>query len=291
MPINEPPAYAYLLFKILNLVSLITSLFTFITYFVWVKKFPARLNMYYCIVTMFQAIILLASAFSHDLILRTHVFCQVQGTLLEFVTTCLVCWWFCITLNIYFTIAHGKETSKYQRYMHIVSWGVPLLDTVLNFAFTDTTDMGLWCLTAFPGNKVWMYVTFFLGVVLSVVGFSLWLVIIWKAIGIFQSINTRTRNSTNHPSQLFRSILFLFLQMILFAYSIAHEQYIYEKGDSGPAALTIIHLTLMGSQGLLTFLIFGARKQNYRYWRDLILSMCQKLRNHYEYEYHSVENV
>jgi len=80
--------------------------------------------------------------------------------------------------------------------------------------------------------------------------------------------------------------------MIMFAYSVVHEQYQWHYQSSGPEALTVIHLVLMSSQGLVAFLIFGARKQNYLYWRESLTGLRRQLnRRTYEFEYQTVQSV
>ncbi|XP_032230476.1 G-protein coupled receptor 1 [Nematostella vectensis] len=142
----ENPAYCDAIVGVkrtIATISMIGSLF--IVFIIWLfkkyKYFTQRLILFLSIAAFLNAV----AMFMGVLHPKPGAQCIFQAWWLSFFDYALLLWVCCITFNLYRNAINKVRTEHFEKWYHLVSWGIPLVCSLLPFVGDHYGPAGAWC--------------------------------------------------------------------------------------------------------------------------------------------------
>ncbi|XP_027044480.1 cyclic AMP receptor-like protein A [Pocillopora damicornis] len=150
--------------------SLVASLF--IIFVIWLfrkyKYFVQRLILALTSAACLDSISYLLTGVPPD----DNTLCDFQAWLLSFTSFSVLLWVCCITFNLYWNAIKEVKTDKFEKYYHLVSWGIPFVVACLPLINDHYGPAGAWCwISKQSDNSVaWRFATYYIPVYLCIIG-------------------------------------------------------------------------------------------------------------------------
>jgi len=150
--------------------SLIASLF--IIFVIWLfkkyKYFIQRLILALSVAAFLDSVSYLLTGVPPD----DSSLCDFQAWLLSFMGFSVLLWVCCITFNLYWNAIKGVKTDKFEKYYHLVSWGIPFVVACLPLINDHYGPAGAWCwISKQSDNSVaWRFATYYIPVYVCIIG-------------------------------------------------------------------------------------------------------------------------
>ncbi|XP_073256592.1 cyclic AMP receptor-like protein A isoform X2 [Porites lutea] len=150
--------------------SLIASLF--IVFVIWLfkkyKYFVQRLILFLSLAACLDSIGFLLTGVPPD----DSSLCDFQAWLLSFTGFSVLLWVCCITFNLYWNVIKMMKTDQFEKYYHLVSWGIPFVVACLPLINDHYGPAGAWCwISKESDNSVaWRFATYYIPVYLCIIG-------------------------------------------------------------------------------------------------------------------------
>lgn len=151
-------------------VSLIASLF--IIFVIWLfkkyKDFVQRLILALSIAAFLDSLGYLLTGVPPD----DSSLCDFQAWLISFMGFSVLLWVCCITFNLYWNAIKRVKTDKFEKYYHLVSWGIPFVVACLPLINDHYGPAGAWCwISKERDNSVaWRFATYYIPVYVCIIG-------------------------------------------------------------------------------------------------------------------------
>ncbi|XP_020611057.1 cyclic AMP receptor-like protein A [Orbicella faveolata] len=150
--------------------SLIASFF--IIFVIWLfkkyKYFVQRLILALSVAAFLDSVGYLLTGVPPD----DNGLCDFQAWLLSFTSFSVLLWVCCVTFNLYWNAIKGVKTDNFEKYYHLVSWGIPLIVACLPLINNHYGPAGAWCwISKESDNSVaWRFATYYIPVYLCIIG-------------------------------------------------------------------------------------------------------------------------
>eukprot|EP00794_Sanderia_malayensis_P011281 gene11281-12461_t len=106
--------------------------------------------------------------------------CDSQAFLMSYFDWAVLCWVCCITFNLWVLVIKVVHTNNYEKWYHVVSWGLPLFWALLPFIGDHYGPAGVWCWIKNDSYAwrfgIWYVPLFILIIVMAFTNFY----IVWK---------------------------------------------------------------------------------------------------------------
>lgn len=101
-----------------------------------------------------------------------NALCDFQAWLLSYMGFSILLWVCCITFNLYWNAIKDLKTDKFEKYYHLVSWGIPLVVACLPFINDHYGPAGAWCwISKDSDNSVaWRFSTYYIPIYVCIFG-------------------------------------------------------------------------------------------------------------------------
>jgi len=280
-PFNDAQVkWLVVIFLILNICSVLGTSFVALTNFVFKNKYPVRLAIYFALCTGTLSLVLLIGWSLHGFLGdgdKSTWLCHIQGSLNQFLNTSALFWWFFITVNMYSTFVLKRELhGKLEAYMHLISWGLPFILTVIPASLSEMYFLGMWCWIA--GNHRGLFQFIFYYVPLGAVCLGSGVLWAFVVAHLFRRAKKNTAYAATYPLPALRYMIFTFIFLVMFSFTLMHRLYIAISDEQDtPYALLLMNIVCTSSQGFFSFLAFGLKRKNasmwYRYFYIKYLSL------------------
>eukprot|EP01113_Clastostelium_recurvatum_P028729 TRINITY_DN3470_c0_g1_i3.p1 TRINITY_DN3470_c0_g1~~TRINITY_DN3470_c0_g1_i3.p1 ORF type:complete len:357 (-),score=47.42 TRINITY_DN3470_c0_g1_i3:18-1088(-) len=275
------------LILVFSIVSLILSLFVFITYLTFHStKFPSRLVIYFTLcISVITTCMNFVLVFGADISTWDPRVCTVQGSLLTFFSSASVFWWFTMMLQVYLSFVKDfKRLKRYEPFIHIVCWGLAAAIAIPPIFFKSYTHLHLWCGLGSLDGSVLQLVAVDVGLAgVCVVGAGMWCRVVYcmfRGNKMSYSLKSRSHDYM-FPVRVLRQACFVFCFLVVFGFSLFHKIYMHVAqisfDASEPGWLIVCHVVVATTQGIINFLIFGCKRQNFVMWSHLIARGYRRL--------------
>lgn len=131
-----------LLQRIFSAVSLLGCIF--IIALIWLfktyKYFVQRLILCLSVAAGFQSLVFLISNLHNS-----DGVCQFQAVMLQYFGWSTLLWVVCMTINIILVVRGFSNTSKFEKWYHVLSWILPIFWSGLPFIGHQYGSAGVWC--------------------------------------------------------------------------------------------------------------------------------------------------
>lgn len=170
---TENPHYCKVLSDVKTTVasiSLIASLF--IIFVIWLfkkyKHFVQRLILSLSVAAFLDSIGYLLTGVPQ----KDNALCDFQAWLLSYMGFSILLWVCCITFNLYWNAIKQVKTDKFEKYYHLVSWGIPLIVACLPLINNHYGPAGPWCwISKDSDNSVaWRFSTYYVPTYVCIFG-------------------------------------------------------------------------------------------------------------------------
>eukprot|EP01113_Clastostelium_recurvatum_P041014 TRINITY_DN6456_c0_g1_i1.p1 TRINITY_DN6456_c0_g1~~TRINITY_DN6456_c0_g1_i1.p1 ORF type:complete len:352 (-),score=62.56 TRINITY_DN6456_c0_g1_i1:34-936(-) len=250
--------------------SAVGSMFVFVTFIAFKRKYPARLTIYFSLCTCMLAIAFLLGHVSQHL---SGGWCVLQGAMNQFWNTAAIFWWLSITVSLYYAFVVRREVPVHlEMCMHVLSWGLPLAMTVVPVSMQAMTLLGPWCWISGKRKGLLQFVFYYgpLGLACAI-GVVLWLVIASHLVQRARRHKGSRLVSHAYPMHAVRYLSFTILFFLIFLFTLVHRVYVASSSSpNAPFLLYIMQVVCSSSQGIFTFLAFGARPHHVHMWIALV---------------------
>jgi len=268
----------FLLLIILNSLSLAGALFVIATYVCFRREYPARLVIFLSIAIAGEATGWLLSAKGDDLLGGEVVslWCTSQGFIIQYFSVAILLWWLCITVNLFLQFVKGSRTVHYEPWMHIICWGYPLLTSSVANWYNLFQPVDLWCWVGRKDNGAWQWALYYaLTGFICVLGGIFWIHTIAHILSMSKKVKSVEVNIHRH-------VLFVVLYWMVFLFSFVHRVVVVAEDEDRSEFLLGLHIFGTGFQGIMAFLVFGARFQNFSFYRNSVMNLRNSINGYQE---------
>jgi len=262
-------------FAVVNWIALAGSIATVVTYLLFKRRFPSSLALYFSIDCFFLSCFLAIGPVAGLSLLSTNYgVCLTQAIGLQFFGTSMIWWFFSIALNLYLIVVWKNfKTDQFERYFHVVCWGLPVIQTILPLIFDEYGNLGLWCWILTDHNGFYEFSMFYgeMGI-LAVAASILWIRVVMSSFEISRMI----RKQSSH-TYLIRHILGVILFIIFYSIMLFHR--ILNAADPDKAddfTLVLLHAISLAGVGVVDFVVFGTTRDNLILWKEFIAAMRRR---------------
>jgi len=269
------------IFSILAFVSFFSSMFVVITYTAFKRKFPLNMALFFSLCACFLAFFCLFSWYFGASLMTNNTACMMQGIGMQYFASAIVFWWFASAVNLYLALVKNLDTSSFKWYIHAFCWGIPLITTIFPIPLNYFGYIGIWCwINDSKAQFIFLYA--YMGL-FCVIGVALWILIFIYITHVSRkTVGLRSTVKQPYSYHIVRYIIFLLCFILIFSFLFAYR--VYDALHANPPYFVMMmHVICVGVQGIVAFLTFGIRKDNFLLW----IGCCKTFAN----KMHRYENV
>mmetsp|Transcript_14604 Transcript_14604/g.17003 ORF Transcript_14604/g.17003 Transcript_14604/m.17003 type:complete len:309 (-) Transcript_14604:895-1821(-) len=252
------------LFASLSVVGSFMIIFSY-WYFHMLRTFPYKLIVFLSIANLFSSIGYFFSEIGaegiYDAECNETPGCIVSAIMTQFFDVANFFWTSIIAFNIYAVLVKGKgrAVEYWEKYYHMISWGLSGVLAVIVGASGGYGDAGIWCWIV--ESKMWLrFFCYYLPLVIVMTFNIVVCLIVMRAV----------RDSSQEAMVNFRLRLYVFVFIFVRMWSI-FDRLQNAFNDTPVFSLALLHSIFSPMQGIANALVYGCNYQvvqQYRYCCD-----------------------
>ena len=244
------------------ILSLLGSSFIMFSYF-WfhdLQTFPYKLIMFLSLADWFASVEYLLAI--QDVGVTTqnadcyedNFMCFMSAGMSQFFDMASFFWVACISYNIYQVLVkrRGADVVKFEKYYHMVCWGVPAFFTIIVTLTGSLGDAGNWCWIK-RENQIERWLCYYVVLIIVMI------VICVQYYRINQQL--KTQGASHQRAIQARMILYIVVFLFIRFWSVLNRTVEALAGNHGVFVLTFMHSLFSPVQGFANALVYGLNKK------------------------------
>eukprot|EP00002_Diphylleia_rotans_P002517 TRINITY_DN1158_c0_g3_i2.p1 TRINITY_DN1158_c0_g3~~TRINITY_DN1158_c0_g3_i2.p1 ORF type:complete len:299 (-),score=59.92 TRINITY_DN1158_c0_g3_i2:502-1398(-) len=263
--------------------SILGCLFVMFSYlrFPTLRSFPLKLVFIQSITDLFGSLSTMMSVFASGDSFDTsnaseHFACVLQGAGIQFFYLSAFIWTLFIALTAYVMITKPLiPVENYERYFHMVAWGIPGLFLIILLSLNSFGEAGVWCWIEDPESP--LRFAFFYGPMIAILSINLLLYTICRnELHKYEELFSTRQKASSVPfdrikGKITKRLLAVVLSWICcWIWAVINRLQNIIDPDHPQFWLYLIHSIFSPTFGFFNSLIYGNNKKLRQHYRELI---------------------
>jgi hypothetical protein len=241
--------------------SVLGSSFIIFTYWYLPKlrSFPYKLIAYLSLADWFSSFAYILGADNDADECVNTVICGLTAAMSQFFDVATFLWTAVIAFNIYCVLVQGKgpEIRRYEKYYHMVAWGIPMVLLIVVAATGSLGDAGNWCWIT-EDHQIERVLCYYVPLMLIMIVNGVIYVLIGRAVS-----DTLEASTINRRLRLY-ILVFVFIRL----WSVINRFQNWVNPTEPVYALYLLHSLFSPLQGFLNSIVYGFNKKVISTWRN-----------------------
>lgn len=207
--------------------------------------------------------------------------CDAQAFLMSYFDWAVLCWVCCITFNLWLITIKHISSREYEKWYHVVSWGVPLFWAVIPLIGGHYGPAGVWCWID-NNSYAWRFAVWYVPLFILIIGMALTnSYIVWKVYsraseweGTFRQEHETSTNLLKEEVKplLAYPLIYLFINICPLILRIHNATHKHDPTHFPLLVLTVIFGPLQGACNAIAFAMDRETRTRLT-WTEIKLAM------------------